>query len=65
MSLSRLKQLIKFNREAFAKGWFAQWLETGDVISKCDRDRIKRQVSNEYVTSLSAALLDEEPSNEE
>ena len=60
MKISTVKQLIKFSRAAIEKGWFSQWLETGDVIARRDRERITKQVNLEYCRKLSA-LLDEEP----
>ena len=60
MKFSKLKQLIKFNRDAITKGWFYQYLKSGDVISAKDRNVLRAHVAGRSIAEMQEMLNEDD-----
>ena len=58
MKLQNPLKLYRFIRVAISRGWFSEYLQSGDVISPEDRYRIKKDVVNEHISKLQKELSD-------
>lgn len=54
-----IKQAINFLKAAKAKGWFSQWQQSGDVISKEDREKIQRSNVRHFLDEMQRQLEEE------
>jgi len=53
-----IKQVVRYISKSKSKGWFAQFVETGDVISKENRRAIQRYRTQKEVSRIQRMLDD-------